>query len=69
PAPGAEAPAEGAAPGVAAAAPSDPAQQDKVVTLRELSAIKKRQQASGTPAPEAPPVIIYRGNEVQRVSR
>jgi pilus assembly protein CpaB len=69
PAPGAETPAEGTATPVAATAPVDPAQQDKVVTLRELSAIRKRQQASGAPAPKAPPMIIYRGNEVQRVSR
>jgi pilus assembly protein CpaB len=68
PEPGAETPAEGAATPVAAA-PGDPAQQDKVVTLRELAAIRKRQQAGGAPAPEAPPIIIYRGNDVQRVSR
>jgi pilus assembly protein CpaB len=55
-------------PVAAAAAPLDAARAEQVITLRELSAIRKRQQAGGS-GTEVPPVIIYRGSEVQRVSR
>jgi pilus assembly protein CpaB len=45
----------------------DPTQKDQVITLRELAGIKKK-QGSSTNTQAAPAVIIYRGNEVQRVN-
>jgi pilus assembly protein CpaB len=52
-----------------AAVQADPVEKDQVVTLRELAAIKKKQQASPNQGPATPAVIIYRGNDVQRVNR
>ena len=54
---------------VATRAAPDPTPSDQVVTLRELSAIKKKQQSSGAQPSGTPSVIIYRGNDVQQVNR
>lgn len=52
----------------ASKAPDDPAKKDQVITLRELSGIKKR-QAGASNTSDVPAVIIYRGNDAQRVNR
>jgi pilus assembly protein CpaB len=52
----------------AAKSASDPALKDQVITLRELSGIRKK-QGSASNAQDVPAVIIYRGNDAQRVSR
>lgn len=50
-----------------------PLEAQQVITLRELAAVKKQKQSQpGISAPEAnapPPVVIYRGSDVQRVNR
>jgi pilus assembly protein CpaB len=69
--PGTLATATGSARVDASASPKtavDPTQKDQVITLRELAGIKKK-QGTTTNTPAAPAVIIYRGNEVQRVNR
>lgn len=50
-----------------------PPEAQQVITLRELAAVKKQKQSRpgvNAPAGDAPPpVVIYRGSDVQRVSR
>ena len=41
-------------------------EDEKVITLKELAALKKKQQAAGKPAEGPPPVIVYRGSTVGR---
>lgn len=45
--------------------------EDQVVTLRELSAIKKKQTSAtpAAPASEVPPITVYRGSDVKHVNR
>lgn len=68
-----EAEADAAAPGelltAADAPPAAPVEEAPVITLRELSTIKKRQQPGEAGGGDAPSVTIYRGSEVHRVNR
>lgn len=54
--------------GAGTAKPADTADSDQVVTLRELSAIKKKQTAA-SPLQQQSPVVIYRGSQAHSVGR
>ncbi|MGH8458698.1 MAG: hypothetical protein ACRESV_05055, partial [Nevskiales bacterium] len=66
-APGELLPSSTAATAAAQTGPAQSDQKDQVVTLRELAAIRKKQGPAASQ--DAPAIIIYRGSDVQRVSR